>query len=76
MKNTGLLGHHLTWGLGLGAAVVLTIQVLTWIGLGLSNWTWILPWVLVVVFAVLAGKSLARRLGKRPRFLQAVLRSL
>lgn len=73
MKNTRLLGHHLAWGLGLGAAVVLTIQVLTWIGLGLSNWTWILPWVLVVVFAVLAGKSLARRLGKRPRFLQAVL---
>ena len=73
MKKPGLLQHHLYWGLGLGAAVVLAIQVLTWLGLGLSNWTWILPWVLIVVFAVLAGKSLARRLGTRPRFLQAVL---
>ncbi len=73
MKETGQLKHHLFWGLALGAAVVLTIQVLTWVGLGLSNWTWILPWMLVVVFAVLAGKSFAKRLGARPRFLQAAL---
>ena len=73
MKKPGLLRHHLYWGLGLGAAVVLTIQVLTWLGLGLSNLTWILTWVLVVVFAVLAGRSLARRLEARPRFLQAFL---
>ena len=73
MTRPSLLKHHLYWGLGLGAAVVLTIQVLTWLGLGLSNLTWILPWVLVVVFAVLAGKSLTKRLGARPRFLQAFL---
>ena len=73
MKKTGVLQHHLYWGLGLGAAVVLTIQVLTWLGLGLSYWTWILPWALVVVFSVLAGRALERRLGKRPKFLQAVL---
>lgn len=52
MKKSSLLRHHLYWGLALGAAVVMTIQVLTWLGLGLSNWTWILPWVLVVVLAV------------------------
>ena len=73
MKRPGLLQHHLYWGLGLGAAVVLTIQVLTWLGLGLSNLTWILTWTMVVVFAVLAGKSLGRRLGARPRLLQAIL---
>ena len=71
MNGPGLLRHPLYWGLGLGAAVVLTIQILTWLGLGLSNLTWILQWSLVVVFAVLAGKSLARRLGARPRLLQA-----
>jgi len=73
VNERGLLKHHLYWGLGLGAAVVLTIQILTWMGLGLSNLTWILPWALVVVFALLAGKSLGRRLGTRPRFLQALL---
>jgi magnesium-transporting ATPase (P-type) len=65
--------HHLSWGLGLGAAVVLCIQILTWVGLGLSHLTWILTWVLVMVFAVLAGRSLGRRLNKRPRFWQALL---
>jgi hypothetical protein len=73
VKKSALLQHHLSWGLGFGAAWVVTIQVLTWIGLGLSNWTWILPWALVVVFSVLAGKSLGKRLGNRPRFLQALL---
>lgn len=73
MNETGLLKHHLLWGLALGTAVVLAIQVLTWLGLGLSSWTWILPWVLVVVLAMLAGRSLTRRLGSRPRFLQALL---
>lgn len=73
MNKAALLKHHLFWGLGLGAAVVVTIQGLTWAGLGLSNLTWILPWALVVVFALLAGRSLGRRLGARPRFLQALL---
>jgi hypothetical protein len=61
------------WGLGLGAAVVLCIQILTWIGFGLSHLTWVLTWLLVMVFAVLAGKSLGRHLGDRPRFLQALV---
>ncbi len=34
---------------------------------------WLLPWVLIVVFALLAGRSLAKRLGTRPRLLQALL---
>jgi len=72
MNGPSLLQHHLYWGLGLGAAVAASIQVLTWLGLGLSNLTVALPWLLVVVFAVLAGKSLTKRLEGRPRFLQAV----
>ncbi len=73
MSGAALLKHHLYWGLGLGAAVALAIQILTWLGLGLSNLTWLLPWVLVVIFALLAGRSLGRRLGSRPRFLEALL---
>ena len=69
----GLLKHHLFWGIGLGAAVVACIQVLTWLGLGMSHLTWFLTYVLVVVFAVLGARSLRQRLGSRPRFLQAVL---
>lgn len=37
VKKSNLLRHHLYWGLARGAAVVMTIQVLTWLGLGLSN---------------------------------------
>ncbi len=65
--------HHLVWGLGLGAAVVLCIQVLTWLGLGLSHWTWISTYALVVVFAFLGARSFADRLGERPGFLGTVL---
>ena len=43
-----MLRHHLLWGLGLGVSVVLCIQVLTWIGLGLTHWTWFSTYVLVV----------------------------
>ena len=45
-KIRGLLEHDLLWGLRLGAAVVLCIQVLTWVGLGLTFWTWTLTYVL------------------------------
>ncbi len=71
--SRGLLKHHLLWGVGLGAAEVACIQVLTWVGLGLSHVTWILTYVLVVVFAVLGARSLHQRLAARPRFLQAVV---
>lgn len=69
----GLLKHHLAWGAALGATVVLSIQVLTWVGLGLSHVTWILTYAWVVLFAIAAGRSLGRRVGRRPRFLQAAL---
>ena len=69
----GLLKHHILWGLGLGAAAVASTQILTWMGLGLSNLTWISTYTLIVVFAVLAGRSLRGRLDRRPGFLQAVL---
>ncbi len=65
--------HHVLWGVGLGAAVVLSIQVLTWLGLGLSHWTWISTYVLVVVFSFLGARSLGEHLGARPGFLRTVL---
>ncbi len=68
-----LLQHHLLWGLGLGAAVVLSTQILTWVGLGLSHLTWVSTYVLVIVFAVLGGRSLQGRLGRAPGFLRAAL---
>lgn len=65
--------HHLLWGLSLGATVSLCIQILTWVGLGLSHVTWILTYVLVAVFAYLAARSYRDLLGARPGFLRAVL---
>ena len=65
--------HHVGWGAGLGAAGVVLIQVLTWLGLGLSHLTWILTFVLVAVFAVVAARSLGRRLGARPTLWQTVV---
>ena len=65
--------HHLGWGAGLGVAVVLCIQILTWLGFGLSHVTWILTYVLVVVFAYLGARSFRRRLAARPGFLQTTL---
>lgn len=62
--------HDLLWGVWLGLAIVAAIQILTWVGLGLSNLTWISTWVLVAIFAVLGAKSLARRQGDRPKFLR------
>jgi hypothetical protein len=72
-QNRGLFKHHLLWGLWLGLASVACIQILTWVGLGLSNWTWILPWAAVAVFAALATRSLCARRGTRPGFLRIAL---
>lgn len=65
--------HHLSWGVKLGLAEVACIQILTWIGLGLSHLTWILVYLLVILFAVLSGKTLARRMGSRPGVLRTFL---
>ncbi len=66
MRIRSLLEHDLFWGAGLGAAVVLCIQIRTWIGLGLTYWTFTLTYVLVVVFAVLGARSLRKRSAGSP----------
>ena len=43
----------LKWGLLLGASVALGTQILTWLGLGLTNWFLVLTYLLVVVFSIL-----------------------
>ncbi len=65
--------HDLLWGLGLGAAVVLCIQVLTWLGLGLTFWTWTLTYLLVVVFAAIGARSLRKRSAARPGVVRTVV---
>lgn len=73
VETRALLKHHLLWGAALGAGAVLSTQILTWMGLGLSSLTWVSNYVLVVVVAVLAGRSLTRRIAGRPGFWQAAV---
>ena len=73
MESRKLWKHDLAWGLGLGAAVAASIQILTWLGLGLTHWTWISGWALAAVFGGLAARSLGRRIGERPRLGRAAL---
>lgn len=55
--------HDVLWGLVLGVAVSVGVQILTWMGLGLTYWTWVVTYLLVALFAVLAARSLLRRNG-------------
>lgn len=67
------LKHDLPWGIGLGTAVVLCIQILTWVGLGLTHWTWVSTYAMVVVFSILGTRSLRKHLTVRPGFPRAAL---
>jgi hypothetical protein len=46
------------WGVFLGAALVIGTQILTWAGLGLTNWFVLLTYFLVIVFMALNFKEL------------------
>lgn len=61
------------WGIILGIAVSLGTQILTWIGLGLTNWFVLLTYVLVVVFVILSLKELKNRTKTTFNFLHAIL---
>ncbi len=61
------------WGLLLGVAVALGTQILTWAGLGLTNWFLILTYVLVVAFSVLSLIELKNRRETTFNFLNAAL---
>ncbi len=61
------------WGFILGIAVVAGTQILTWAGLGLSNWFVALTYLLVVLIVGLGLKDLKIRLGGKLKFPTAAL---
>jgi hypothetical protein len=73
MKWRELSKHGLVWGLLLGFAISASIQVLTWLGLGLTYWTWLATYLAVVVLVALSGRSLTARWQARPNLKQAAV---
>ncbi|NNF35056.1 MAG: DUF4199 domain-containing protein [Saprospiraceae bacterium] len=60
-------------GLCLGIAQVVGTQILTWMGLGTSNWFPILMNILVIVFITLMLKQIKKAQGGKLKFLKALL---
>ncbi len=68
-----IMPHGLKSGLGLGLSISLSTQVLTWLGLGLTNWYAITMNLLVIVFVVYGVRLLWLKNGKSISFLKVVL---
>ena len=55
--NPMLVKNSILWGVYLGIALALGTQLLTWAGLGLTNWFVLLTYILVILFtAISLGK--------------------
>lgn len=63
----------LKWGLFLGVSIVLGTQLLTWLGLGLTNWFVLLTYILVIGFSILSLIELRSREDIKLNFLNAIL---
>tara|TARA_Y100000385_G_scaffold290967_1_gene366365 strand:- start:460 stop:990 length:531 start_codon:yes stop_codon:yes gene_type:complete len=61
------------WGVILGVALVIGTQILTWLGLGTSNWFIVLTYVLVITAVLLCTKELKRKLLEDFSFLKSFL---
>lgn len=61
------------WGLLFGASVALGTQILTWVGLGLTNWFLVLTYLLVVVFSILCLIELKKSGEIKLNLLKAIL---
>ncbi|NNK87744.1 MAG: DUF4199 domain-containing protein [Flavobacteriaceae bacterium] len=61
------------WGLLLGIAVALGTQILTWFGLGLTNWFILLTYILVIAFVILGLIDLKKQEEFKFNFLNAAL---
>lgn len=72
-RTSGSMVHGVRFGAALGAAVVSAIQILTWVGLGLTVWTWISSYLLVVLFTALAGRAFLKRGSSPPGMVQTLL---
>ncbi len=67
-----LLKTSIKWGLLLGLALAVTTQLLTWLGLGLTNWFVVVTYLLAILFIYLVLRTLNQEQGKLT-FLHAAL---
>lgn len=57
--------HSIIWGLYLGITLSMMTQILTWLGLGTSNWFIYLTYILVIIFISIGLKKLkSKKEGK------------
>jgi hypothetical protein len=68
-----IIHHSIKWGLTLGLATSLATQILTWMGLGLSQWFNIVSIALVVIFTFFCLRQLKARLESRLTFKHALI---
>lgn len=64
--------HSVRCGAALGAAMVVSVQVLTWLGLGLTGWVFGLNMVLLITTVSVAHRSYRRRSDHGMTFLEGV----
>lgn len=62
--------HSVRYGATLGAAMVVSVQVLTWLGLGLTGWVFGLNLVLLITMVSLAHRSYRRSSDHGMTFLE------
>lgn len=67
------LNTSIKWGIILGLAVSLGTQILTWLGLGLTNWFVGLTYVLVIVAVIMGARELKRANNDQLSFGNAAL---
>lgn len=67
-----VLRNTIKWGIILGIAVSLSTQILTWLGLGLTNWFVIMSIILTVVFIALVSKNVQSVNGGNLSFINAI----
>jgi hypothetical protein len=65
--------HSIRWGFTLGLATSLATQILTWLGLGLSQWFNVISIALVVIFTFFCLQQLRTRLESRLTFKDALI---
>ena len=53
-----MIRTSIKWGLFLGITLVIGTQILTWLGLGLTNWFIAMTFMAVAIFSFLASKDL------------------
>lgn len=68
-----VLQRSIKWGIYLGLVVVAGTQILTWLGLGLTNWFVGLTYVAVIICIALGLRAFKKSLGSKIPFGKAIL---